>query len=146
MPLLGPNGQPLSEFPPPDAMPVDEATSAPSEAFDPTAPIPCITAMVIYQLPNGLWQLSDDLDVPLMPERKIQGDDVTGACAVIGRDSATREFVALAGNQLVPSIVQNVVQNVIQAQIGAAQAFQQQAENKKIALKVEQDKQRRGGR
>src|SRR6185312_7290330 len=102
MPLLGANGLPLSESPPADA----EAISDPStDGHDPTAPIPCITAMVIYLLPNGLWQLSDDLDVPLMPERKIHPDDVTGACAVIGRDAATREFVGLATNQLVPSIV-----------------------------------------
>ena len=142
MPLLGPNGRPLSESPPEDAMPVDEATSGPSEEFDPSAPIPCITAMVLYQLHNGLWQLSDDLDVPLMPERKIQGDDVTGACAVIGRDAATREFVALANNQLVPSIVQNIVQ----AQLQIGQAVRQQAEQAEIQRKLEEDKQRRGGR
>lgn len=139
MPLLGPNGQPLSESPPPGAMPVEEATSAPSE---PTGPIECTTAFLIYQLGNGLWQVSDDIDLVLVPERKCHGDDITSACATIQRDAATREFVALAAQQLVPAIAQQVVQ----AQVQVAGAIRQQAEAAKVAQQLEEDKNRRAGR
>jgi hypothetical protein len=118
---------------------VDEATSGPSE---PTGPIECITAFVVYQLPNGLWQVSDDLDVPLMPERKCNGDDITAGAAITQRDAATREMIGLAVQQLIPAIVQNV----INAQMQLGQAIRNQQQQEVVQQKLESDKQRRGGR
>lgn len=117
-------------------MPVEEATSGPSE------PIPCITAFTVYQLPNGLWQVTDDINAPLVPERVCNSDDVTAGAAITVRDAATREVVTLIGQQIVPAIVQNV----IQGQMQVAGAIRQQAESAKLAQQLEEDKKRRGGR
>jgi hypothetical protein len=105
-------------------------------------PIECQTAIVLYLLPNGLWQVSDDIDLPLMPERKMHADDVTAACAVALRDAQTRELVQLAIHQLAPQIVQGVIQG--QLQVGAA--IREQQAQAALTAKLEEDKQRRGGR
>ena len=139
MPLLGPDGvTPLSEVPPPDAEPVPDETAAPG-------PIECQTAFVIYLLPDGQWQVSDDLDIPLVPARKPHGDDFTSACATTMRDVATRE-TALLLQQQVNVIVPNVAQAVIQTQMAMAKQAKEQFEAQAIAAKLEKDKQARGGR
>ena len=129
MPLLGPNGQPLSEVPPENAEPVPE----------PTGPIEATTAFVVYLLPDGQWQVSDDLDIPLIPARKPNGDDFTGACAVVMRDVTTRETANLLQQQA-NVIVPNVVQGVIQSQMAMAQKAREAMEGQQIAAKLEAER------
>lgn len=140
MPLLGPNGHPLSEVPPENAEPVPD-----EEAIAPAGPIECQTAFVVYLLPSGQWQVSDDLDIPLMPARKPHGDDYTSACATTMRDVQSRELAGLL-DQAVNLIVPNVVQGVVQTQMAMAAKAKEQFEAQAIAQKLEADKHRRGGR
>lgn len=136
MPLLGPDGRPLSEEPPETAEPVPD---------EPTGPIECQTAFVVYLLPDGQWQVADDLDIPLVPARKPHGDDFTSACATTMRDVATREVANLL-NQQANVIIPNVVQGVVETQMAMAQKAREQFEAQNIAQKLEADKHRRGGR
>jgi hypothetical protein len=108
-------------------------------------PIECQTAFVVYLLPDGQWQVSDDLDIPVMPARKPHGDDFTSACATVMRDVATRE-VALLLQQQVEVIVPNTVQGVVQTQMAMAAKAKEQFEAAAIAEKLEREKSRRGGR
>jgi hypothetical protein len=144
MPLLGPNGRPLNEVPPENAEPVPDEEVAGVED-GPTGPIEVQTAFIIYLLPDGQWQVSDDLDIPLMPQRKPHGDDFTSACATTMRDVATRETANLL-NQQANVIIPNVVQGVVQTQMAMAAKAKEQFEANAIAAKLEADKARRGGR
>lgn len=143
MPLLGPNGQPISEEKAlEDAHAALEGDTA--EALPPE-PVECVTAFVVYLLPNGQWQVSDDLDVPLVPGRKPHGDDFTSGCATTMRDVATREVAALLDGAI-NVIIPNTVQGVVQTQMAMAAKAKEQFEANAIAAKMEQDKHRRGGR
>lgn len=130
MPLLGPNGRPLNEEPPADAEPV------PAE---PTGPVEATTAFVVYLLPSGEWQVSDDLDIPLVPGRKPHGDDYTSACATLMRDVQTKEVARLL-TEAVNVIVPNTVQGVVQTQMHMAQQAMEAREGQKIAQQLEAEK------
>ena len=143
MPLLGPNGHPLSEVPPENAEPVPHKEDV-AVAAEPTGPIECQTAFIVYLLPNGQWQVADDLDLPLMPARKPHGDDFTSGCATTMRDVATREMSQLL-SEAVNLIVPNTVQGVVQTQMAMAKQAKEQFEATAIAARLEQDKNRRGG-
>ena len=136
MPLLGPNGRPLNEEPPESAEPV------PAE---PAGPVECQTAYVVYLLPTGQWQVSDDLDIPLVPARKPHGDDFTAGSATVMRDVQTREVAGLL-TEAVNLIIPNTVQGVIQSQMAMGQKMREEFEANAIAKKLEDDKKRRGGR
>lgn len=143
MPLLGPNGQPLDT----EKVLEDAHAAIDNETAEavPAEPIECQTAFVVYLLPTGQWQVSDDLDIPLIPARQPHGDDFTSGSATVMRDVATREVAGLlneAANIIVPSTVQGVIQSQMQM---AKQAIEQR-EAQTIAAKVEADRQRRGGR
>lgn len=138
MPLLGPSGRPLNEEPPADAVPVNT-----TEPEAPAGPLPCITAFIVYQLPNGQWQVADDIDVPLVPERKPHFDDMTAGCSVTLRDIASHEIAVAAANLIVP----NTANAVIQGQMAMGQKMAEQREAQLIAAKLEaEQKARRGGR
>lgn len=141
MPLLGPDGRPLNENPPADAEPVPDEVA---EEAAITGPIECQTAFVVYLLPNGQWQVADDLDIPLVPARKPHGDDFTSGCATTMRDVTTRE-VAVLLQQQVNVIVPNTVKGVIETQMAMAQQAREQMEAQGIARKIEADRTRRGG-
>lgn len=135
MPLLGPDGQPLSEVPPANAEPVPE----------PTGPIECITAFVVYQLPNGLWQVATDLDVPLVPQREAHGDDLTAGCSTTLRDTQTREVVQqIVNGDFGPAIVSSTTQSVIASMGLVGQQMIRAKEEADVAAALEKDKQRRG--
>jgi hypothetical protein len=143
MPLLGPDGHPL------DAAPAEELLEEARAALDsdtaeaePPPPLPCVTAFIVYQLPTGQWQVADDLDVPLVPERKAQFDDMTAGCSVTLRDVATQETAMAAANLIIP----NTVNGVIQAQMEVGKKVMEAREAADIARKLEADKHRRGGR
>jgi hypothetical protein len=108
-------------------------------------PVEAVTAFVVYLLPSGEWQVSDDLDIPLMPARKPHGDDFTGACAVVMRDVTTRETANLLQQQA-NVIIPNVVQGVVQTQMAMAEKAREQFEANAIAAKLEKEKRARGGR
>lgn len=143
MPLLGPDGvTPL----------VAEAVSDAHDALEdgtaevaPPEPIECQTAFVVYLLPDGQWQVADDLDIPLVPARKPHGDDFTSACATTMRDVATREVANLL-NQQANVIIPNIVQGVVQTQMAMAAKAKEQFEAQAIAKQLEAEKHRRGGR
>jgi hypothetical protein len=111
----------------------------------PTGPIECQTAFVVYLLPDGQWQVADDLDIPLIPARKPHGDDYTSGSATVMRDVSTREVAALL-TEAVNVIIPNTVQGVIQGQMAMAAKAREQFEANAIAEKLEADKSRRGGR
>jgi hypothetical protein len=144
MPLLGPDGRPL------DAAPAEELLEATPDSADeeaaPPPPLPCVTAFIVYQLPTGQWQVADDIDVPLVPERKAHFDDMTAGCSVTLRDVATQEAAMAAANLIIPNTVQGTVQGVIQAQMEVGKKVMEAREAADIAKKLEADKHRRGGR
>lgn len=72
MSLVGPNGQP--------------ATPAPAPESAEPAITQVITAFVVYQLPNGAWALTPDLNEPLAPMRPPTAHDILGAAANIVSD------------------------------------------------------------
>jgi hypothetical protein len=125
----------------------ETAEALPAEPIEalPAEPIEAVTAFVVYLLPTGEWQVSDDLDIPLMPARKPHGDDFTSACATVMRDVATRE-VAMLLQQQAEVIIPNVVQGVVQTQMAMAAKAKEQFEANAIAAKLEAEKHRRGGR
>ena len=126
MPLLGPDGTPLSE-----------QTPAGSEPVPDTGPIPCVTAYVLYMLPDGKWQVADDLNVPLVPERKPHGDDFTAGASVVLRDVQTSEVANI--------VIPNVAQAVINGQMQLARHAMDQRQNE-VALRQMQADQARGAR
>ena len=121
MPLLGPNGQPLSEAPPAGAEPVPES-----------GPVQCVTAFIAYQTPDGKWSLSDDLNIPLVPSRKPHNDDYTAGCSVVLRDVQTHEMA----NVVIP----NTAQMVVNAQMQMAQQAREQFETAQVRAKMEAEK------
>jgi hypothetical protein len=98
--------------------------------------VECITAFVIFQLPNGLWQAAPQIDAPLIPQRKAIFPDIIGGSAVTMRDIHTRE------------IAQQTSQATINAQFQVGQAIAEQRQNAMLQqqLEAEKDKARRGGR
>lgn len=156
MPLQLPNGQTYTP-PQPDAPePAEEALADAQAALEdgtaePVAPemLPCVTAFIVYQLPDGRWQVSDDLDAPLVPERKPHADDMTSGCSTTLRDVQTQEVIAVMAGAIGPSIVQNTVNNVLnnipQALSNFGQQIRSSAEAAKVAGQLEKDK-LRGGR
>lgn len=108
----------------------------------PEGPVRVVTAFIIYQLPDGLWQAATDLDIPLVPERSTISSDVIGGLSVSLRDVSTQEIVQQTANAVIP----NVIQGVVQTQMAMAAKAKEQFEANAIAAKMEQDKHRRGGR
>lgn len=147
MPLLGPNGQPV---PTPEALADAHAALEDGTAEEaPAGPLPCVTAFVVYMLPDGRWQVSDDLDVPLVPDRTAHGDDYTAGCATVMRDVQTQEFgqvMNVVGQGVVQATAQTVLQNLPQVMMQFGGAMRQQAEAAKVAADLEKDKLHRAGR
>lgn len=93
-----------------------------------TASQDVITAFVIFQLPNGLWQLAPKVDVPLVPAREPRWSDYQGGLAVVARDAHTQEIATATANA------------TVQAQFQLGQAVAQQRQNAAIQAKLESDK------
>jgi hypothetical protein len=108
----------------------------------PDGPLPAVTAFIIYQLPEGLWQAAVDLDVPLQPGRTVIGSDIVAGLSVTLRDVQTQEVVQQATNAIVP----NTVQMLINAQMEMGKKMAEAREAQAIAAELEKDKKRRGGR
>jgi hypothetical protein len=94
------------------------------------------TAFIVFQLPNGLWQLATQVDAPLMPARNPQWSDLIGGLAVTARDVHTQE------------IAQQTAQATVNAQFQLGQAVAQQRQQAQVQaqLAAEADAQRRAGR
>lgn len=159
MPLQLPDGrtyfapEPAEETPVNTTEALDDARAALEDGTAELAapePLPCVTAFIVYMLPDGRWQVADDLDVPLVPDRKPHGDDFTAGCATTMRDVQTQETISTFGNTLGPSLVQAVVQNTLnnlpQAMLNFGQAVRQQGEAAQVAAKLEADRNRRVAR
>lgn len=129
MPLLGPNGAPI-------VPPTPEQIAAPADETLPPEPMACVTAFVVYQLPTGQWQVADDLNVPLVPDRKPNGDDFTAACAVVERDVRTQEIAIAAANLIIP----NTANAVVQAQMNLGKQVAEQRQAQMLAQQLEADK------
>jgi len=105
------------------------------------------TAFIVYQLPNGLWQVSDDLDIPLVPQRTTVPTDVVGGLSVTLRDTQTREIVqGIVQGDFGPAIVQSTTQSVIASMGMVGQQMAEARDKAAVAAKIEADRQRRGGR
>lgn len=113
----------------------------------PECPIDAVTACVVYQLPDGLWQVSDELAIPLVPQRTVVPADVIGGLSVTLRDTQTREIVqGILNSDFGPAIVQSTTQSVIGNMGLIGQQMAQAKESVTVAQKLEQDRARRGGR
>ena len=148
MPLEDIHGNRLS-LPPEPAVDAPSIQAVPDGAEFPegaVAPLPCVTAFIVYMLPDGRWQISDDLDVPLVPERKPHGDDFTAGCATVSRDVATQELISMFAQTLGPGIVQGTAQAVLNGQMQLGKAMQEKMQNDKLAEQLEAERKRRGGR
>jgi hypothetical protein len=132
--LLAPNGQP--------AVP-ESLVKAPEPEDVPAAPEPveCVTAFVVYQLPDGRWQAADDLDAPFMPGRKPIPDEIYSGCAVVQKDALATEAAITSANL----ILQHVGQAVVQQQMQVGQQIAEARQNQMLQQKIEEG-QRRGGR
>lgn len=149
MPLQLPNGQVYRPDQPDTTTALEDAQTALEEGTAevvPAEPLPCVTAFIIYMLPDGRWQVSTDLDVPLVPERKPHGDDFTSGCATTMRDVATQETVQAAASIIIPNVAQTILQNIPSVMLQVGQAVRQQTEADRVAEALAKDKQRRGGR
>ena len=130
MPLLAPNGQPLAPEP------------APQDAPETPGPIPCVTAFIIYQLPDGRWQAADDLDTPLVPGRKPVPDEIYAGASIVVKDALAAEAAITSANL----VLQNVGQAVIQEQMKMAQQMAQQQQSMAVRQQMEADKLKPGRR
>jgi hypothetical protein len=135
--LQAPNGEPLTLDPPESLLEAAEA-----RAQEPPAPIECIAAFIIYQLPSGQWQAADDLNAPLVPARKPAPDDFYAGCSVILRDAT----VAASANLIVPNTAQQAAQAIVNAQMEMGQRMLQARENKAVQDQIERDQRQRAGR
>ena len=126
MPLQAPNGQPLSSAPEP----------APQDTAEPSGPIPCVTAFVIYQLPDGRWQAADDLDIPLVPGRKPVPDEIYAGASIVLKDALAAEAAITSANL----VLSNVGQAVIQEQMNMAQQMAEQQAARAVQQQMEADK------
>jgi hypothetical protein len=114
---------------------------------EPAEPIECTTAFVVYQLPDGLWQVSTDIDVPLIPQREAHGDDLTSGCSTTLRDVQTRETAqAILNSDFGPAIVSSTTQSVIANMGMIGQQMVKAKEEAAVTQQLQRDQQRRGGR
>lgn len=146
MPLLGPDGQTIITAPDRELTASEQALADAHAALEddtaiapPPEAIEAQTAFVVYLLDNGQWQVSDDLDIPLMPKRKPHGDDFTSGAATVMRDVATRELAGLLQQQ-----ADVIVSGVIQTQMAMAAKAREQMEAQGIAKQIAKDQARRG--
>lgn len=81
MSLLGPTGQP----------------AAPAPAPEPAAKEITVvtTAFIVYQLPNGVWLISPDLNEPLAPMRPPSMYDIYGGVTNVQADIAAQRAASL---------------------------------------------------
>jgi len=98
--------------------------------------VECVTAFVVFQLPNGLWQAVPDAKAPLIPQRQSVQEDIIGGSAVTMRDIHTQEIAQMTAQATVQA----------QFQLGQAVAEQRQQAMLQQQLEAEKDKARRGGR
>jgi hypothetical protein len=66
-----------------------------------SGPIPCVTAMVVYILPDGRTMVSDDLDVPLQPQRKPSGDELYSMAAIVLKDVHNASAATMTADRVV---------------------------------------------
>ncbi len=128
MPLLAPNGERVS------------LPDRPADEPEVQGPVECVTAFVVYQLPDGRWQAADDLDVPLVPGRKPIPDEIYAGCSVITKDTIVHESAVVAAKLVIP----NTAEAVVQRQLQLGQQAMQARENAMIQQKLEAGQ--RGGR
>lgn len=102
----------------------------------PEGEVDVVTAFVVFQLPTGLWQLTNEVSAPLIPQRPPIHADVLGGLTVTMRDIHIRE-----GAQQTAQATINA-----QFQVGQAIAEQRQSAQMQQQLAAEKDKLRRGGR
>ena len=127
MPLLAPNGQPLSSAPEP----------VPQDAPETPGPIPCVTAFIIYQLPDGRWQAADDLDTPLVPGRKPVPDEIYAGASIVLKDALAAE-AAITGANL---ILSNVGKAVVQEQMNMGRQMAEPQANARIKQQIDEAQQ-----
>lgn len=97
MALLGANGQPLgTPRPQPKA-------GSPQE---PAPPQQVTTAFVVFQLPNGTWIATDDMDMAIVPSRPPSPDDL-----IAGSENVKTSVIA-----------QKTAQITVQTQVAFAKA------------------------
>jgi hypothetical protein len=127
--LLAPNGEHVTLDPP---------------AEQPVAPEPveCVTAFIIYQLPDGRWQAADDLDTPLVPARKPVPDEIYAGCSIVLKDALAAEAAITSANL----VLQNVGQAVVQAQMQVGQQMAQARQAKAVQEELEKQKRQAGRR
>lgn len=128
MPLLGPDGEPLSQTPPP---------AAPENAEEPKTPKPVevATAFLVAIMPNGLVSVSKNINAPIIPAREAHDDEVKGACHTLASKQAVQETVNFTTQNVVGSIMQNLVQVLPQV---LSQAIQDAALNTQVRTDLAQ--------
>lgn len=77
MPLLGPDGN--------------------TPVAEPAAPAitQVVTAFLVFQLPNGAWELTPDINAPLVPARPPTTHDILGAVANLQADVHAQRSASL---------------------------------------------------
>ena len=134
--LLSPNGQPL---PPASLTKAAEEPACPGDAPE---PIPCVTAFIIYQLPDGRWQAADDLDTPLVPGRKPVPDDIYAGASIVLKDALAAE-AAITGANL---ILSNVGKAVVQEQMNMGRMMAEQQANARVQQQMAESQLKPGRR
>lgn len=82
MALLGADGNP--------AVPAVPARPQQTQNDEPPAPTRVTTAFLVYQLPNGSWNVTADAGLPIVPSRPATPDDfISGASNVVAKTTAS---------------------------------------------------------
>ena len=123
--LLSPNGQPLAPEP------------APQDAPETPGPIPCVTAFIIYQLPDGRWQAADDLDTPLVPGRKPVPDEIYAGASIVLKDALAAEAAITSANL----VLNNVGKAVVQEQMNMGRQMAEAQANARIKQQLDEAQQ-----
>lgn len=117
MPLVGPDGEPLSTSPAPETQ--DQAPD------DPPAPERVTTAFLILIHPNGRVTADDDLTKAFIPMRKPSYDDIIGAAANVQAELLARKAADMAAA------------TTIQTQLAMQRKLQEDAVNAQIRQAVQ---------
>lgn len=110
MALLGPDGQPATPG----------TTSTQSTPSDPAVPMRVSTAFVVYQLPNGIWEASTDLEAAIVPSRPAVPDDIIGGAENVKLQVAARKAANMAAA------------TTVQTQVAMARQMQAQHQSQQL--------------
>lgn len=112
MPLLGPNGMPMSQNPEP----------SPSPEAEPPVPQKVTTAFTVFQTPGGQWMATDDFSMTFVPSRPPTPDDLIAGC-----ENVRQQTIAIRTASITAQMTLSNIQNAARQAQAAMPTAQEQA-------------------